>query len=97
MSGHRTAPKETETTFENSIERLEAIVEEMESDKLPLEELLVRYEEGIKLVKYCSEKLVATEKRIEMITRDAAGKTALAPFEPATKPPQGGSGEVSLF
>jgi exodeoxyribonuclease VII small subunit len=94
-------------TFETAIERLEAIVDEMESDKLPLEDLLIRYEEGLKLVKFCSEKLSDAEKRIEIITRAAGGKPALAPFDPAEKsrsapapeepsePP--GAAEVSLF
>jgi exodeoxyribonuclease VII small subunit len=94
-------------TFETAIERLEAIVDEMESDKLPLEDLLIRYEEGLKLVKFCSEKLADAEKRIEIITRTAGGKPALAPFDPAEKsrpavPPEEpseapGSAEVSLF
>ena len=71
----------SEPSFENALERLESIVEKMESDKLPLEELLVSYEEGIKLVKLCSEKLKAAEKRIEIITRDAGGKAKLAEFD----------------
>jgi exodeoxyribonuclease VII small subunit len=76
-----------EPPFEAAMERLEAIVEQMESDKLPLEDLLVRYEEGIKLVQVCSEKLRAAEKRIEIITRDAQGKPKAVEFEPAQKPP----------
>lgn len=75
------AKKSQEPSFESAIERLESIVEQMESDKLPLEDLLVRYEEGVKLVKLCSEKLQAAEKRIEIITREAGGKTKLAEFE----------------
>ncbi|MEA3187638.1 MAG: exodeoxyribonuclease small subunit [Chthoniobacter sp.] len=74
-------------TFESAIERLESIVAQMESDSLPLEELLTRYEEGLKLVKVCSEKLTDAEKRIEIITRDAGGKPKLIEFEPAQKPP----------
>jgi exodeoxyribonuclease VII small subunit len=73
--------KDQSPTFENAIERLESIVEQMESDSLPLEDLLVRYEEGLKLVKFCSEKLDAAEKRIEIIARDANGKPRLVEFE----------------
>jgi exodeoxyribonuclease VII small subunit len=79
-------PKEPEQTFETAVERLEHIVEEMESDRLPLEELLVRYEEGTKLVKACQEKLDAAEKRIEIITRNASGKPQLVDFDPAATP-----------
>ena len=90
--------KKPEPSFENAIERLESIVEQMESDKLPLEDLLVRYEEGIKLVNFCSEKLQAAEKRIEIITRDAAGKPKLEEFEAGETPAgEARSEEVRLF
>jgi exodeoxyribonuclease VII small subunit len=92
MATKSTAPKETEPTFEVAIERLEAIVDQMESDKMPLEELLVRYEEGIKLVKACEEKLGSAERRIELLTKDAAGRPQLAEFDPSA--PQDGSPAV---
>ena len=68
-------------TFESAMERLQRIVHQMESDKLPLEEMLERYEEGIRLVQFCGEKLAAAEARIEIITRNAAGKAQIADFE----------------
>ena len=91
--------KKEEPSFETAIGRLESIVEQMESDKLSLEDLLARYEEGVKLVKLCSEKLQAAEKRIEIITRDAGGKTRAAAFEPdqASSSAPANSGEVKLF
>lgn len=92
----RQPPLETPPTFETAIGRLEKIVEEMDSDQLPLEDLLVRYEEGIKLVKVCEERLRSAEKRIEIITRDAAGEPRLAEFEPEKKPATPAD-EVSLF
>ena len=67
--------------------RLEAIVEQMESGKMQLEELIVRYEEGMKLVKTCQERLASAEQRIEIITRNQAGKPAVQPFEPSPEPP----------
>lgn len=76
-------PVKSEANFENAIQRLESIVDQMESDKMPLEDLLVRYEEGLKLVKFCSEKLTDAEKRIDIITRNASGKAVLTEFEPA--------------
>ena len=90
-------PATPEPSFETAIERLETIVDEMESDQLPLEELIVRYEEGIKLVKVCEERLQAAEKRIEIITKNAAGKPKLAPFEPEKKAPAPEREDVSLF
>jgi exodeoxyribonuclease VII small subunit len=81
-----TPPKKAnaETNFESAMDRLEAIVEQMESGKLPLEDLIVRYEEGMKLVKICQEKLASAEQRIEIITRNSAGKPVVDKFEPTT-------------
>jgi exodeoxyribonuclease VII small subunit len=80
----RSRPKqrETEPTFERAMERLEAIVEQMESGKLPLEDLIVRYEEGMDLVKVCQERLANAEQKIEIIARNSAGKSVVKEFEP---------------
>ena len=92
------AEKTSEQTFETAIERLESIVHEMESDKLPLEDLLLRYEEGTKLVKVCESKLQSAEKRIEIIARNASGEAQLEEFEPEKKVvPPAQREEVSLF
>ena len=64
------------------MDRLEKIVEQMESGKMILEELIVRYEEGMKLVKICQERLTSAEQRIEIITRNNAGKPIVKDFEP---------------
>jgi exodeoxyribonuclease VII small subunit len=75
----------TELNFEGAMDRLEAIVAQMESGKLPLEELIVRYEEGMKLVKICQERLASAEQKIEIIARDTAGKPVVKDFEPAAE------------
>ena len=75
-----------EQTFETAIGRLENLVEEMEADDLPLERLIVNYEEGIKLVKTCQQKLAEAEKRIEIIQRQAGADAELKPFDPTAKP-----------
>ncbi len=72
-----------EANFEQAMQRLEAIVEQMESGELPLEDLIVRYEEGMKLVKVCQERLASAEQRIEIITRNSAGKPVVKKFEAA--------------
>ena len=71
--------------FEGAMDRLEEIVEQMESGKMMLEELIVRYEEGMKLVKVCQERLASAEHRIEIITRDNAGKPIVRDFEPTVE------------
>ena len=70
-----------ELNFEAAMNRLEAIVEQMESGKMMLEELIVRYEEGMKLVKICQERLTSAEQRIEVITRNQTGKPVVKEFE----------------
>jgi exodeoxyribonuclease VII small subunit len=78
----KSKPREAELNFEGAMDRLEKIVEQMESGKLPLEDLLVRYEEGMNLVKVCQERLANAEQKIEIITRNSAGKTIVRDFEP---------------
>ena len=67
-------------SIEQAMERLEKLVGEMESGKLPLDKLIISYEEGVKLVRLCQEKLDAAEQRIQIIARDAAGPSGLADF-----------------
>ena len=88
---------ESAHTFETAIGRLEAVVEEMGSDKLPLEDLIKRYEEGIQLVKVCEEKLQGVGQRVEILMRKAGGDLALATFDPEKKPVAGPREDVSLF
>ncbi len=81
----KTKPPATELNFEKAMDRLEAIVEQMESGKLPLEDLIVRYEEGMNLVKVCQERLSNAEQKIEIIARNNAGKPVVKNFEPAAE------------
>ncbi len=75
-----------EQTFETAIGRLERLVEEMEASDLPLERLIVNYEEGIQLVKTCQQKLAEAEKKIEIIRRKANADPELQPFDPEAQP-----------
>ena len=59
---------EYSVSFEEAIAKLEAIVENMESEQLPLEELVTHYEAGSVLLKHCDSVLSAARKRIELIT-----------------------------
>ena len=75
------AAKQTHPPFEEALQKLESIVEAMESDDLPLETLLARYEEGAKLVKICQEKLAEAELKIQQLEKTAAGEMKLKPVE----------------
>ena len=70
---------DADITFEAAAEKLESIVEAMESEELPLEKLLVQYEEGTKLVKICESKLQAAEKRITQLEENLEGELATRP------------------
>jgi len=71
-------------SFEQAIQRLERIVADMESAELPLEDVLKKYEEGTRLVRFCSQKLEEAEKKIEILTKKADGSIALKPFDAKT-------------
>lgn len=60
-------------SFEKSLEKLEDLVEKMESGELNLEEMIKSFEEGSKLVKKCSEKLNQVEQKIEKLIKNKDG------------------------
>ncbi len=68
-------------TFEKAMKQLEQIVDDLESGDLPLEKALKKFEEGIALSKFCSQKLEETERRISLLTADADGNPSESPFE----------------
>jgi exodeoxyribonuclease VII small subunit len=53
--------------FEDALEKLEDIVRKMEAGDIPLDEALKSFEEGIKLIRFCSAKLEETQRRVEML------------------------------
>ena len=69
-------------TFELAMKQLEKIVQELESGDMPLEKAIKKFEEGIKISKYCSEKLDESEKKITLLIQDADGeKISEVPFK----------------
>lgn len=59
--------KKTEPTFEESVERLEALIEAMENGDTPLADLVAKFEEGSKLLKNCQAQLKEAELKIEQL------------------------------
>ncbi len=53
--------------FEDALEKLEGIVRKMESGDLPLEESLKSFEEGMKLIRFCTIRLDEAQRRILQI------------------------------
>lgn len=54
-------------SFEEALARLDEIIGSMENGKAELDELLSLFEEGISLVKLCSNKLNAAERKIKLV------------------------------
>ncbi len=71
---------ERELTFEESLARLEEIVEQLEDGKLPLNESLVLYEEGIRLSRECNRQLTEVQGRLEALIKDG-GQLSCEPLE----------------
>ena len=76
----KTPPEATAPSFERSLERLEAIVAEMESGNLDLDLMIQRFEEGQKLIALCQTRLTEVERRVEALVKNADGTVTTAPF-----------------
>lgn len=82
-------------TFEESLEELEQVVENIESGDLPLDKCLDEYEKGIKLANFCARELDAAEKRIEKLKKTKSGVYVTVPLdeEESGRPEPGDSEE----
>ena len=69
-----------EPKFEKDLEKLEGLVESLEEGGLPLDQSLKKFEEGIKLAHRCEKALQAAEKKIETLTKNAAGELETQAF-----------------
>jgi len=72
-----TKPASTPKTFEAAMSELEAIVRQMETGSLPLEQALEQYQRGINLLRHCQDKLDTAERQIRILEGDM-----LVPFQP---------------
>jgi exodeoxyribonuclease VII small subunit len=81
MSGEKAvgAKDAAELGFDERLERLEAIVVELEQGGIGLERSIERYQEGIEHLRLCHQTLESFKKRVEELGLDA--RDALRPFE----------------
>jgi exodeoxyribonuclease VII small subunit len=76
-------------SFEQALQRLQAIVQELEQGELGLDKALERYEEGVKLLRRCHDVLEKAERKIELLSGvDAEGRPITAPLDDASLPLQ---------
>lgn len=57
-------------SFEKAIDRLEEIVQMLESGEYELDKSLSLFEEGVNLVKFCNSKLESVETTIKILLND---------------------------
>ena len=69
--------EDREMQFEEAFKRLEAIVENLESGDLSLEESMKLFEEGIGLTEACKSRLEDAEQKIKLLLKDSDGKLSL--------------------
>ena len=69
--------EDKEMQFEEAFKRLEAIVENLESGDLSLEESMKLFEEGIGLTEACKSRLEDAEQKIKLLLKDSDGKLSL--------------------
>lgn len=67
-------------SFEKAMQNLEQIVTELETGDLPLEKALKKFEEGINLARFCSEKLDETEKKVTLLMKSGDATVGERPF-----------------
>ena len=80
-SGKGTAmPKEK---FEDALNKLEKIVSKLEEGDIPLEESLKLFEEGIRLSRFCNQKLDEAERKVEILLKDKDGVLKPQSFDPS--------------
>jgi exodeoxyribonuclease VII small subunit len=67
--------------FESAILKLEAEVKRLESGNMSLDESIKSFEEAVKLVKICNEKLENAERRVRILTEGSDGSVTDMPFD----------------
>jgi exodeoxyribonuclease VII small subunit len=70
-----------EMPFEQALERLEALVAELEKGDLPLDRSLAAFEEGMQLARLCGQRQEQAEKRVQLLLEQESGEASFEPFE----------------
>ena len=70
--------------FEECLQRLEKIVQELEKGEVPLEKSLTLFEEGMQLSTACLKELEQAEGKVEILLKKN-GKLQAEPFEPQSE------------
>ncbi len=74
-------PRKKEPSFEEALARLKQIVGEMEQGELNLQDLVLRYSEGVTLANQCTQSLSRAEKAMDLLLQDKDGEAMTTPLE----------------
>ena len=69
-----TSDSESEMSFEVALEKLEKLVDSMESGDVPLDELVAKFEQGTRLLGHCQKRLEIAEIKIEQVKKSSQGR-----------------------
>ena len=75
-----TAKADKEISFEQALDKLEGIVDDLESGKPSLDQSLKLYEEGVKTLDGCHRILDRAEQKIQQLVRDSEGRIKAQPW-----------------
>lgn len=67
--------------FEEAMEQLESEVKKLESGNMPIDEAIASFEQAVKLVRYCNEKLENAEQQVRILVSDSDGAVTDVPFD----------------
>jgi len=66
--------------FEQSMQKLELLVKQLEAGTLPLEEALTAFQDGVGLVKQCQTLLSRAEQKVDVLIKANADGVETKPF-----------------
>lgn len=81
MKGRRSARGRKEKNFEQALTKLEEIVLELEEGELSLEDALAKFEEGVELSRFCTQKLTRAEEKVKKLIKTAEGEFKTVPLD----------------
>lgn len=65
-------------SFEKALEMIDEIILNMESQVLPLDQILEKYEQGVQLIEHCQNKLSIAENRVTLLTKKQSDLQAVS-------------------
>ena len=74
--------------FEEALEKLKEIVDQLDSGDLDLDASVKSFEKGVRLLDVCTKRLDEVEKRVELLLKDREGGLSLIPFDEESDGPE---------